>query len=36
MIEQDTMLEKIEITNFLSLRHVQMPFKKLTVLVGSN
>ncbi|MBN2007081.1 MAG: AAA family ATPase [Anaerolineae bacterium] len=36
MIEQDTLLEKIEIANFLSLRHVEMPLKKLTVLVGPN
>lgn len=36
MNKQNVFLEKVEITNFLSLRQVILPFKKLTVLVGPN
>lgn len=36
MSEQEAILEKVQIKNFLSLRNVTLPLKPLTVLVGPN
>ena len=36
MFEETAQLQEVHITNFLSLRDVELPLKRLTVLVGPN